>query len=153
MGNSNNGFDKPVEPMTEQEISLVKECWDSIEDKQALGMAIMLRLVKYSLEPFPKKEKFNQLIKILNRLFLAHSEIKHKWIFAANLETEEEMLNNSQIKYHAKKIIDVFGKLVEGVVGHAELDNSSLERLGRNHFHYGVKVDDFVVSTKLNFLK
>ena len=60
------------------------------------------------------------------------------------------MLNNSQIKYHAKKIIDVFGKLVEGVVGHAELDNSSLERLGRNHFHYGVKVDDFVVSIKLN---
>ena len=62
------------------------------------------------------------------------------------MKTEKEML----IKYHAKKIIDVFGKLVEGVVGHAEMDSSLLERLGRNHFHYGVKVDDFFVRINFN---
>ncbi len=76
---------------------------------------------------------------------MAHSEIKHKWIFAANLETEAEMLANSQIKYHAKKIMDVFDKLINTILSQSSLDKNALERLGRSHFHYGVKTEDFKV--------
>ncbi len=36
-------FQKPVAPLTEQEIATVKECVDEIESLQELGMAIMIR--------------------------------------------------------------------------------------------------------------
>lgn len=80
------------------------------------------------------------------RLFTAHSEIKHKWIFAANLETEAEMVNNSQIIYHSKKIIEVFGKILNVVFTKGSFKGMELERLGRSHFHYGVVPSDFKVS-------
>lgn len=76
---------------------------------------------------------------------MAHSEIKYKWIFAANLETEAEMLTNSQIKYHSKKIMEVFGQIMEVVVSRGSFENLGLIRLGRSHFHYGVKPSDFKV--------
>ena len=86
------------------------------------------------------------------RIFTAHSEIKNKWIFATNLETEAEMLSNSQLRYHAKKVIDVLTKLLTTVFNNpADLDESALIRLGRSHYHYGVVKEDFTVSL-LNFI-
>lgn len=122
MGNTNtidDEFKKPVSPLTDNEINMIKECWNDIEKKEDLGMAIMIRL------------------------FTAHSEIKYKWIFAANLETEEEMLANSQIRYHSKKIMEVFSQIIYIVIHRESLDQLGLERLGRSHFHYGVKPTDF----------
>lgn len=81
----------------------------------------------------------------MHSLFTAHSEIKYKWIFAANLETEEEMLANSQIRYHSKKIMEVFSQIIYIVIHRESLDQLGLERLGRSHFHYGVKPTDFKV--------
>lgn len=36
-------YQKPVAPLTDQEIGYVKDCWDEIASKQDLGMAIMIR--------------------------------------------------------------------------------------------------------------
>lgn len=86
----------------------------------------------------------------LNRIFQAHKEIKGKWIFATNLETEAEMVSNPQVRYHAKKITDVFTKAVTILCSSSpnaiSLDELNLARLGRSHFHYGVTRDNFVVS-------
>lgn len=48
MGNAQNSsldeeFTKPVKPLTDQEIELVKECWNGIAVKEDLGMTIMIR--------------------------------------------------------------------------------------------------------------
>ncbi len=53
---------------------------------------------------------FNKFIYI--RIFKTHEEIKYLWIFASNLETEEEMLKNSQFCYHAKKLGDSINTVV-----------------------------------------
>lgn len=84
---------------------------------------------------------------------MSHEEIKYLWIFASNLETEEEMLNNSQLRYHAKKVIEALDKVLVAVVSNSTqgLDQDLL-RLGRNHFHHGVKSDYFGVSTLISVL-
>ncbi len=56
------------------------------------------------------------------------------------------MVNNSQIKYHSKKIMEVFGQILEVVVKRGDMDSLGLDRLGRSHFHYGVKPTDFKVT-------
>lgn len=48
MGNTStidDEFKKPISPLTDNEINLIKECWNEIERKEDLGMAIMIRLV------------------------------------------------------------------------------------------------------------
>lgn len=115
-----------LEPITENDIEIIKSGWSSINSREEFGLDIMVRL------------------------FLNNRDIKSKWIFASNLETEEEMRSNSQLKYHAKKVVDLLNKVVERVVKsdpeHIDLDDFQLIKLGSNHFHYGVIRDDFVVS-------
>jgi hypothetical protein len=59
------------------------------------------------------------------------------------------MRANSQLKYHAKKVIDVLGRVIEKViksqVDQINLDDFNLLKLGANHFHYGVVRNDFSV--------
>lgn len=46
------------------------------------------------------------------KLFKSDTDIKYLWIFASNLETEENMRNNSEIVYHAKKMVASIDKLL-----------------------------------------
>ena len=46
------------------------------------------------------------------RLFRSDTDIKYLWIFASNLETDEKMRNNSEIIYHAKKMITSIDKMI-----------------------------------------
>jgi hypothetical protein len=115
-----------LEPITENDIEIIRSGWSSIDSKEELGLDIMVRL------------------------FLNNREIKSKWIFASNLETEEEMRSNSQLKYHAKKVIDLLNKVIERVINSSDpsnidLDDFHLIKLGSNHFHYGVIRHDFIV--------
>lgn len=115
-----------LEPLNQKEIEAVKTCWNAIKNKEQVGISIMIRI------------------------FQEHSEIKSKWIFATNLETEAEMLSNSQLRYHAKKIMDVIGKIVTKLISCSDIDKFSVDefeltRLGRNHFHYGVRRENFFV--------
>lgn len=90
--------------------------------------------------------KWNSII----RIFQEHKEIKSKWIFATNLETEAEMLSNSQVRYHAKKIYGVISKILEKLmattdVRQFDIDEFGLVKLGRSHYHYNVRREHFAV--------
>lgn len=116
-----------LSPLNQKDAESLKISWDSIKNKEELGISIMVRI------------------------FQEHKEIKSKWIFATNLETEAEMISNSQLRYHAKKIMDVLSKLVDKVINCPNIAEFSVEefeltRLGRNHFHYGVRREHFFVS-------
>ncbi len=83
------------------------------------------------------------------RIFNTHSEIKYLWIFASNLETEEEMLKNSQFCYHAKKLGDSLNNVVTALTSPSETVDFSgiidLFKLGRHHCKYGVKEPYYTV--------
>ena len=104
-----NGKTHQSETLTQQDLDLVKTSWNMVESKEDLGVEIMIRL------------------------FIDHSHLKSKWIFASNLETEEEMRSNSQLKYHAKKVVDLLNKVVERVIKsdpeHIDLDDFQLIKL------------------------
>ena len=77
---------------------------------------------------------------------MEHKEIKNKWIFASNLETEEEMLENSQIRYHAKKVIEVLSRIIIQIIESSRAEKNKNEsvaydlfKLGKSHHHYGVE--------------
>lgn len=117
-----------------KEIKLLKASWDTIKSKDDLGLAIMIRI------------------------FHEHKEIKNKWIFAANLETEAEMISNSQVRYHGSKIAAVFVQIIDqmnenSVFGQTELDKAyDLFKLGKSHFSYTVEREHFVVSSHSLYL-
>lgn len=115
-----------LEPLNQKEVEALKMSWHAIKNKEQIGISTMVRI------------------------FQEHKEIKNKWIFATNLETEAEMVSNSQLRYHAKKIIDVLEKIVDKLINCSDIENFSVDefdliRLGRNHFHYGVKRENFFV--------
>lgn len=121
-----------LERMTLKDIELLKASWKDV-NKEELGITIMVRI------------------------FQEHKEIKGKWIFATNLETEAEMLSNSQVRYHAKKIYDVINKIVEKLstvtdAKHISVDEFNLVRLGRSHYHYNVRPEHFAVRKHLIFI-
>jgi hypothetical protein len=134
---SENGSDSSssssADKLNEKEIKLIKSSWELISDKDEFGLAIMIRI------------------------FTEHKQIKNKWIFASNLETEAEMLSNSQVRYHAKKIVDVLNKILNLLTRadsfhKSDLDALDLVRLGRSHHHYNVQKDNFkVIYYSFNF--
>lgn len=116
-----------MEPLNQKDIEALRTSWNALNNKEQVGISTMVRI------------------------FQAHKEIKNKWIFATNLETEAEMLSNSQLRYHAKKIVDVIEKIILKVINCSDIEKISVDefeliRLGRNHFHYGVRRENFLVS-------
>ena len=71
------------------------------------------------------------------------------WIFASNLETEEEMLKNSQFCYHAKKLGDSLNNVVTALTSPSEIVDFSgiidLFKLGRHLCKYGVQESYYAV--------
>jgi hypothetical protein len=86
----------------ENDLEIVKKTWNSIEDLEEFGVSIMIYI------------------------FQEHKEIKAKWIFASNLETEFEIRHNSQVKYHSKKVIDVFNLLLSNLNNVDDLKNEDI---------------------------
>ena len=83
-------------------------------------------------------------------MFCTDPEIKFLWIFASNLETEDEMYTNSDLKYHAKKVVNTLVKILVSLSA-TTTDTSEhvdLIRLGRRHHHYGIKKEHFKVFLK-----
>jgi hypothetical protein len=140
MGNANNTAEsshvqKPLGKINQKDLDLIRSSWSLIESKEAFGIEIMVQLLSN------------------------YKQIKDKWIFAANLETEEEMRENSQLKYHAKNIVKVFGSVVEKVINapspeSINIDECGLVTLGTKHFHFDVSRPNFeVLNFFLNSLK
>lgn len=77
------------------------------------------------------------------------TKIKQLWVFAANLETEDEMLQNSQLRYHGDKIVSTFDKVIN-ILTSPSNEQIDLIALGRRHHGYGLRKEYFIVS-KNNF--
>lgn len=117
--------------VTKSDLELIKQSWDSIENKEEIGITVMVLI------------------------FQENQEIKNKWIFAANLETEAEMVSNSQLRYHAKKIIEVFNGVIVRLISlepGKNFDEEALIRLGQSHFHYNVNREHFAVNTQISLI-
>ena len=86
----------------ENDLEIVKKTWNSIENFEEFGVSIMIYI------------------------FQKHKEIRGKWIFASNLETEFEIRHNSQVKYHSKKVIDIFNLLLSKLNNVDDLKNEDI---------------------------
>lgn len=81
-----------------------------------------------------------------------HPHLREKWIFARDLQTEEEIRENPQVKYHAKKIAQLLSKFIDEINTFNSLDLGDVSNLGRNHHSYGVRPEDFQVSDRSDAL-
>lgn len=117
-----------IESLSPKDKEILKKSWSLIASKEELGNQIMFRI------------------------FRTHDEIKYLWIFASNLETESEMLRNSQFCYHAKRLADSLDMIVSALTAPtAVVDFSSyidVFRLGKRHWHYGVQAAYYEVMRK-----
>ncbi|CAF0969412.1 unnamed protein product [Brachionus calyciflorus] len=105
--------------LTDDQLERVRLTWKLIKDHRNFGLMIM------------------------TRIFTKHSEIKHKWIFAKDLNSDEEIRKNPQLIYHAIKIMETVNKLVSSYDINGPNDFKEISHLGKNHFDYGVRPADF----------
>lgn len=74
-----------------------------------------------------------------------HPHLREKWIFARDLQTEDEIRSNPQVKYHATKIAQLLSKFIVEINTFNAQELTDVAHLGRNHHSYGVKREDFQV--------
>ena len=55
------------------------------------------------------------------------------------------MRKDSQVQYHARKLIKTFEKIINDLDHELSSHKEFLIKLGKNHFHYDVKYDYFKV--------
>jgi len=74
--------------------------------------------------------------------------LKKLWVFAANLETFEEMITNTMVHYHAYQVIKILDKIVILLTTSSinEKDKEKLIDLGKRHYHFGLKKEHFKVA-------
>ena len=107
--------------LSDEELMLIKSSWDVVKSNPEFGIGIMIRIFK------------------------VHASIKHVWIFATKLETEEEMRSDNQLRYHAARLVKTFDKLVSDIDADFSKNKEFLIDLGTKHFHYDVKPEYFKV--------
>jgi hypothetical protein len=110
------------------EIDHVQSSWTQITDHKEFGIQVMMQM-------------FNK-----------HPETKEKFIFTKGLETEFEMRENSQLVWHAGRIIEIIDRVIKELGTVNSNEYPEIVRLGRNHFGYGVKPQNLTVSL-LIFIK
>jgi hemoglobin-like flavoprotein len=83
----------------------------------------------------------------MKRIFETSKEIKNMFVFANNLETPEEMIENTKVRNHANQVIKTLNKIVilftESLI--SDHDKMELVELGKRHFHYGLKKEHFII--------
>ena len=69
------------------------------------------------------------------------------WVFARNLETFAEMIENVMVNLHANQLIKTLDKIVVLLTKSAinEQDKEKLVELGKRHYHVGLKKEHFKV--------
>jgi hypothetical protein len=69
------------------------------------------------------------------------------FLFASSLELVSEMIDNISVRYHASQMIQKLNEIVllltQSFVSEDEKEN--LFKLGKHHYHYGIKKEYFKV--------
>ncbi|RNA03246.1 non-symbiotic hemoglobin 2 [Brachionus plicatilis] len=92
------------------------------------------------------QEKF--AVEFMVRLFTIYPNFKHLWWFLKDVNTEENLRNNSQVLVHGQKMFDAIDKSIYSL----EDINSccfALINLGRIHFKIGVREEHFKLTLNL----
>ncbi|CAF2822581.1 unnamed protein product [Rotaria sp. Silwood2] len=77
-------------------------------------------------------------ISFMVRIFQDYPELRKLWIFAATLEVEEEIRKNSQVRYHAAKIMYTLNEIINNIDDY-DKRRRILESLGQIHLMYDVQ--------------
>ncbi|CAF1306587.1 unnamed protein product [Rotaria sordida] len=77
-------------------------------------------------------------ISFMVQIFHDYPQLRKLWIFAINLETEQEVRNNAQVRYHAAKIMYTLNEIINNIDDYDER-RRILEGLGQIHFTYDVQ--------------
>ena len=108
---------------SKHDLEMIEISWSFVKDKELLGL--------------------NTMIKI----FESSNEIKNLFGFASNLESSNEMIQNTRVRYHANQVINTLDKIIILLTKStiSKQDKDDLIRLGKLHYHFGLKKDYFKV--------
>ena len=113
---------------SKHDLEMIEISWSFVKDKELLGLNTMVRIFETS------------------------NEIKNLFGFASNLESNNEMIKNTRVRYHANQVINTLNKIVVLLTKSflSEQDKELLIELGERHYHYGLKIEYFKVY--INFI-
>ncbi|CAF3380833.1 unnamed protein product [Rotaria sp. Silwood2] len=77
-------------------------------------------------------------VSFMVRIFQDYPELRKLWIFAVNLDKEQEIRDNSQVRYHAAKIMYILNEIINHIEDY-DKRRRILEGLGQIHFMYDVQ--------------
>ena len=108
---------------SKHDLEMIEISWSFVKDKESLGL--------------------NTMVKI----FESSNEIKNLFGFASNLESSNEMIKNTRVRYHGNQVINTMNKIVNLLTKSclSEQDKEFLIELGERHYHYGLKIEYFKV--------
>jgi hypothetical protein len=108
---------------SKHDLEMIEISWSFVKDKELLGL--------------------NTMVKI----FESSNEIKNLFGFASNLESSNEMIKNTRVRYHANQVINTLDKIIILLTKSflSEQDKELLIELGERHYHYGLKIEYFKV--------
>ena len=108
---------------TRHDLEMIEISWLFAHDKQSIGLNTMIRIFETS------------------------KEIKNLFGFASSLESIDDILVNTQVRYHGNLMINTMDKIVilltELSLG--KQDKHQLINLGQQHYHFGLKKQYFTV--------
>ena len=108
---------------SKHDLEMIEISWSFVKDKELLGLNTMVRIFETS------------------------NEIKNLFGFASNLESSNEMIKNTRVRYHANQVINTLNKIIVllTIFSISTEDKDDLIRLGKIHYHYGLKKEYFKV--------
>ena len=108
---------------SKHDLEMIEISWSFVKDKESLGLNTMIRI------------------------FESSNEIKNLFEFAGSLESSHEIIKNSSVHYHVNQVINTLNKIVVLLTTSSisAEDKDDLIRLGKIHYHYGLKKEYFKV--------
>jgi len=108
---------------SKHDLEMIEISWSLVKDKQSLGLNTMIRI------------------------FESSNEIKNLFGFASSLDLENRIKENSHVINHANQLINTMNKIIILLTTSSisRQDKDDLIRLGKLHYHFGLKKDYFKV--------
>jgi hypothetical protein len=108
---------------SKHDLEMIEISWSFVKNKESIGLNTM------------------------SRIFDSSKEIKNLFGFASSLESIDDILENTQVRYHGNLMINTMDKIVILLteLSLSKQDKYQLISLGQQHYHFGLKTDYFKV--------